>query len=291
MKIIKSLYKINRLKPQKSPKIRDPYMELIQKEKNFSQLRGVYGKDPLKIPLVSLQQDRIASIANKKISLKMGSNIARVRKAINNKYPGGTKSINNPFKKKQAQRMEIKAFKLADLSGKRLQQKLSDKTGIGIRQFGSKATKRNFMPDEKARELGFPESDKSYKFNTSKSATDKIKQLKSLRNKPKYKRLKSNIDSRIKSYKNEIKISDIYKKTNQTAFQSTDPTLTASKQSRVSRLFRGKSSVISKNKMSKKLSMYERKNIYKKQMAFSGTKKDTFALRNYQKFNVFIPKK
>lgn len=230
--------KIEKFPAQKAPKIRDPYMEIIQKEKSVQKLRGTYGDNPLKIPLVSLQQDRIGSIASKKISLKMKSNIARVRKAIKGKYPGGTQSINNPFKKKQAQRMEIKAFKLADLSGKRLQQKLSKKTGIGIRQFGSKSTKKNFMPDEKARELGFPESDRAYKFFKSDLPRKKIKKLKSLQNKPQYKRLKSNISSRIKSYEDEIKISDIYKRTNANIFQSKD---SAAKQSRINRLLTGKS--------------------------------------------------
>jgi hypothetical protein len=88
-----------KLRSQKAPKVRDPYMEQIQKEKSLKQLRNVYGDDPHKLPLVSLQQERISNIGNKKISLKMGSNISRVRKAIQSKYPGGIKSINN-FKKK-----------------------------------------------------------------------------------------------------------------------------------------------------------------------------------------------
>jgi hypothetical protein len=167
-----------KLRSQKAPKLRDPYMEQIQKEKNVKQLRNVYGDDPHKLPLVSLQQERIANIANKKISLKMGSNISRVRKAIQSKYPGGIKSINNFKKKAQAQRLEIKAFKLADLSGKRLQQKLSDKTGIGIRRFSSKTTKQDFVSDDQAVALGFPGREQSaysrYKYAKSSDPKEQL---------------------------------------------------------------------------------------------------------------------
>lgn len=320
MKIIKSLYKVSRLKSQKSPKIRDPYMEIIQKEKNVKKLRNIYGDNPLKIPLVSLQQDRIGNIASKKISLKMGSNIARVRKAIKNKYPGGVQSINNPFKKKQAQRMEIKAFKLADLSGKRLQQKLSKKTGIGIRQFGSKSTKKNFMPDEKARELGFPGKEESsyskYQYAKSLDPNQQVKKIqKILKQGGTYKRKtrdkmvlkegkrtfkpdfqfkklpKKNIGvlrNRLKSYEYEQRINKAYN-TNRVQSRNQPPTFTSTlnKEARVGRLLKGKSNVVSKNKVSKTLSMSERRNIYKRQMA----SEDKFALRNYKKFNVLIPKK
>jgi hypothetical protein len=82
----------------------------------------------------------------------MGSNISRVRKAIQSKYPGGIKSINSFKKQNQIKRLEIKAFELADLSGVRLQRKLSDKTGIGIRRFGSKEVKTDFISNEKGRD-------------------------------------------------------------------------------------------------------------------------------------------
>jgi hypothetical protein len=42
-----------------------------------------------------------------------------------------------------------------------LQRKLSDKTGIGIRRFGSKTTKQTFVSNDKARDLGFPGSESS----------------------------------------------------------------------------------------------------------------------------------
>ena len=69
---------------QKVPKIRDPFMELIQKEKSFKQLRQSFGDEPNKLPLMSLTQERIAKLARQKESLKMKSNIFRVRKAIKN---------------------------------------------------------------------------------------------------------------------------------------------------------------------------------------------------------------
>jgi len=320
MKIIKSLYKINRLKSQKSPKIRDPYMEIIQKEKNVKKLRSVYGDNPLKIPLVSLQQDRIGNIASKKISLKMGSNIARVRKAIKNKYPGGVQSINDPFKKKQAQRMEIKAFKLADLSGKRLQQKLSDKTGIGIRRFGSKPTKKEFLSNEKSQELGFPGREESsyakYQYAKSLDPNQQIKKLqkvikqggtykRKIRDKMvlekgkrtykpdfQFKKLPKKdigvLKNRLKSFEYEERINKAYSNNKfLSAKQPATFTSSLNKEARIQRMFKGKSFVKSKKKQSKKLSMYERRNIYKKQMA----SEDTFALRNYKKFNVLIPKK
>ena len=98
---------IQKFPAQKSPKIRDPFMELIQKEKSVKKLRGVYGKDPLKIPLVSLQQDRIANIANKKISLKMGSNIASkvekraLRKNLNKVRAAAKRTFPKNFKFKE----------------------------------------------------------------------------------------------------------------------------------------------------------------------------------------------
>ena len=55
-----------KLRSQKTPKVRDPYMEQIQNEKGLKQLRGVYADDPHKLPLISLQQERISNIGNKK---------------------------------------------------------------------------------------------------------------------------------------------------------------------------------------------------------------------------------
>jgi hypothetical protein len=75
-----------KLPAQKSPKIRDPFMELIQKEKQINLSKGL-DDEPNKLPLMSLTQERIAKLARQKESLKMKSNIFRVRKAIKNVYP------------------------------------------------------------------------------------------------------------------------------------------------------------------------------------------------------------
>jgi hypothetical protein len=291
-----------KLRSQKAPKLRDPYMEQIQKEKNVKQLRNVYGDDPHKLPLVSLQQERITNIANKKISLKMGSNISRVRKAIQSKYPGGIKSINNFKKKAQAQRLEIKAFKLADLSGKRLQQKLSDKTGIGIRRFGSKATKQDFVSDDKARELGFPGNEASssakYKFAKSSDPTTSINKIQkilkqggswkpttrsklinkngNLVRKPDFKftpLAKKNtkvLQNRLKSFEYEQKINKAYSD-NRFNQGNQPPTFLSNlnKQARLEHLFTGKSKLgeaLKKQTSSlKPLSMSQKRNIYKRQ--------------------------
>jgi hypothetical protein len=91
-----------KLPSQKAPIKRDPFMELIQKEKSVKQLRQSFGDAPNKLPLMSLTQERIAKLARQKESLKMKSNIFRVRKAIKNVYPSGLKGINNPRKLAQA---------------------------------------------------------------------------------------------------------------------------------------------------------------------------------------------
>jgi hypothetical protein len=287
-----------KLRSQKAPKVRDPYMEQIQKEKNVKQLRNVYGDDPHKLPLVSLQQERIANIANKKISLKMGSNISRVRKAIQSKYPGGIKSINNFKKKAQAQRLEIKAFKLADLSGKRLQQKLSDKTGIGIRRFSSKTTKQDFVSDDQAVALGFPGREQSaysrYKYAKSSDPKEQINNIQKILKqggswKPatRSKLVKENgklvrkidfkfsplakkntkvLQNRLKSFQYEQKVVKAYRDTRFN--QGNQPPIFVSdlnKQARINHLFTGKSFIKNKTSSLKPLSKNERRNIYKRQ--------------------------
>ena len=287
-----------KLRSQKAPKVRDPYMEQIQKEKNVKQLRNVYGDDPHKLPLVSLQQERIANIANKKISLKMGSNISRVRKAIQSKYPGGIKSINNFKKKAQAQRLEIKAFKLADLSGKRLQQKLSDKTGIGIRRFSSKTTKQDFVSDDQAVALGFPGREQSaysrYKYAKSSDPKEQINNIQKILKqggswKPatRSKLVKENgklvrkidfkfsplakkntkvLQNRLKSFQYEQKVVKAYRDTRFN--QGNQPPIFVSdlnKQARINHLFTGKSFIKNKTSSLKPLSTSERRNIYKRQ--------------------------
>jgi hypothetical protein len=287
-----------KLRSQKAPKLRDPYMEQIQKEKNVKQLRNVYGDDPHKLPLVSLQQERIANIANKKISLKMGSNISRVRKAIQSKYPGGIKSINNFKKKAQAQRLEIKAFKLADLSGKRLQQKLSDKTGIGIRRFSSKTTKQDFVSDDQAVALGFPGREQSaysrYKYAKSSDPKEQINNIQKILKqggswKPatRSKLVKENgklvrkidfkfsplakkntkvLQNRLKSFQYEQKVVKAYRDTRFN--QGNQPPIFVSdlnKQARINHLFTGKSFIKNKTSSLKPLSKNERRNIYKRQ--------------------------
>ena len=287
-----------KLRSQKAPKLRDPYMEQIQKEKNVKQLRNVYGDDPHKLPLVSLQQERIANIANKKISLKMGSNISRVRKAIQSKYPGGIKSINNFKKKAQAQRLEIKAFKLADLSGKRLQQKLSDKTGIGIRRFSSKTTKQDFVSDDQAVALGFPGREQSaysrYKYAKSSDPKEQINNIQKILKqggswKPatRSKLVKENgklvrkidfkfsplakkntkvLQNRLKSFQYEQKVVKAY--SDNRFNQGNQPPIFVSdlnKQARINHLFTGKSFIKNKTSSLKPLSKNERRNIYKRQ--------------------------
>jgi hypothetical protein len=287
-----------KLRSQKAPKVRDPYMEQIQKEKNVKQLRNVYGDDPHKLPLVSLQQERIANIANKKISLKMGSNISRVRKAIQSKYPGGIKSINNFKKKAQAQRLEIKAFKLADLSGKRLQQKLSDKTGIGIRRFSSKTTKQDFVSDDQAVALGFPGREQSaysrYKYAKSSDPKEQINNIQKILKqggswKPatRSKLVKENgklvrkidfkfsplakkntkvLQNRLKSFQYEQKVVKAY--SDNRFNQGNQPPIFVSdlnKQARINHLFTGKSFITKKTSSLKPLSTSERRNIYKRQ--------------------------
>jgi hypothetical protein len=287
-----------KLRSQKAPKLRDPYMEQIQKEKNVKQLRNVYGDDPHKLPLVSLQQERITNIANKKISLKMGSNISRVRKAIQSKYPGGIKSINNFKKKAQAQRLEIKAFKLADLSGKRLQQKLSDKTGIGIRRFSSKTTKQDFVSDDQAVALGFPGREQSaysrYKYAKSSDPKEQINNIQKILKqggswKPatRSKLVKENgklvrkidfkfsplakkntkvLQNRLKSFQYEQKVVKAYRDTRFN--QGNQPPIFVSdlnKQARINHLFTGKSFIKNKTSSLKPLSKNERRNIYKRQ--------------------------
>ena len=287
-----------KLRSQKAPKLRDPYMEQIQKEKNVKQLRNVYGDDPHKLPLVSLQQERITNIANKKISLKMGSNISRVRKAIQSKYPGGIKSINNFKKKAQAQRLEIKAFILADLSGKRLQQKLSDKTGIGIRRFSSKTTKQDFVSDDQAVALGFPGREQSaysrYKYAKSSDPKEQINNIQKILKqggswKPatRSKLVKENgklvrkidfkfsplakkntkvLQNRLKSFQYEQKVVKAYRDTRFN--QGNQPPIFVSdlnKQARINHLFTGKSFIKNKTSSLKPLSKNERRNIYKRQ--------------------------
>jgi hypothetical protein len=287
-----------KLRSQKAPKVRDTYMEQIQKEKNVKQLRNVYGDDPHKLPLVSLQQERIANIANKKISLKMGSNISRVRKAIQSKYPGGIKSINNFKKKAQAQRLEIKAFKLADLSGKRLQQKLSDKTGIGIRRFSSKTTKQDFVSDDQAVALGFPGREQSaysrYKYAKSSDPKEQINNIQKILKqggswKPatRSKLVKKNgklvrkidfkfsplakkntkvLQNRLKSFQYEQKVVKAY--SDNRFNQGNQPPIFVSdlnKQARINHLFTGKSFIKNKTSSLQPLSMSQKRNIYKRQ--------------------------
>jgi hypothetical protein len=287
-----------KLRSQKAPKVRDTYMEQIQNEKGLKQLRGVYADDPHKLPLISLQQERISNIGNKKTFLKMGSNISRVRKAIQSKYPGGIKSINSFKKQNQIKRLEIKAFELADLSGVRLQRKLSDKTGIGIRRFGSKEVKTDFISSEKGRDLGFPESESSassrYQYAKSKDPDKSIAKIqgilkhggiwkKKTRSKlstkdgilirtPDFqlnKIAKKNtkiLQNRLKSFQYEQKVNKVY---NDTRFnQGNQPPIFASdlnKKTSLEHLFTGKSFIKNKTSSLKPLSTSERRNIYKRQ--------------------------
>ena len=250
-------FKFIKLPAQKSPKARDPFMEMIQKEKSIKTLRGFYGDQPHKLPLVSLKQEKIAELARRKEALKMKSNIFKVRKAISSKYPGGIKSINDPKKLAQAKRLETKAFTSAQKSATKFQQKLSERAGVGIRRFGSKAVKRDYLPDEKARELGFPERESAFKYQYAKSnaPAPKIKKLQKLLYDPKYKKQKQVIQSRISSLKYEQKVSDVYSQTKGIRYSSpstkgktmymseSSPTFLsdAAKKSRLQRLFSGKS--------------------------------------------------
>ena len=228
---------------QKSPKIRDSFMEMIQKEKRVKTLRGYYGDEAHKLPLMSLTQERIAKLARQKESLKMKSNIFRVRKAIQNVYPSGLKGINNPKKLAQAKRLEVKAFASATKSGTNLQKKLSEKAGVGIRRFGSKTVRTEYMPDEKRRQLGFPEKDHPFKYQYDKTGfpAAKIKKLENLLSKPKYKKQQKLFKSRISSYKYEQKVSNIYKRTKGASYDAPFFTTDAAKKSRLERLFSGKS--------------------------------------------------
>ena len=256
-KIIGSMPSVQKLSAQKSPKIKDPFMEMIQKEKNVKTLRGYYGDQPHKLPLVSLKQEKIAELARRKESFKMEKNIFKVRKAITSKYPGGISSINDPKKLAQAKRLEIKAFTSAQKSAKRFQSKLSEKAGVGVRRFGSKAVKRDYMPDEKARELGFPERESAFKYQYAKAnaPAPKIKKLKQLLYNPKYKKQKKVIEARISSLEYQQKLSNIYSETKGIRYSSpstkgktmymndNSPTFLTdtAKKSRLERLFSGKS--------------------------------------------------
>jgi hypothetical protein len=232
-----------KLPSQKAPIKRDPFMELIQKEKSVKQLRQSFGDAPNKLPLMSLTQERIAKLARQKESLKMKSNIFRVRKAIKNVYPSGLKGINNPRKLAQAKRLEVKAFTSATKSGINLQKKLSEKTGVSIRKFGSKPVAKNYMSNTKAQELGFPERESIFKkkFDKSKTPQGKIEKLQNLLSKPKYKKQQKLISSRISSLKYEQKVSNIYQRTKGASYDAPFFTTDAAKKARLERLFSGKS--------------------------------------------------
>jgi len=242
---------VKKLPAQKPSIKRDPFMELIQKEKSVKTLRQSYGDQPHKLPLVSLKQEKISQLARQKENIKMKRNIFKVRKAISSKYPGGIASINDPKKLAQAKRLEVKAFTTARKSALRFQQKLSDKAGVGIRRFGSKAVKRDYLPDTKARELGFPERESSafskYQYAKSSSPEFKIKKLQGFLNKPKFKKQQEVIKARIGSLKYEQKVSDIYSKTKGASYESPTFLTDVSKKSRLERLFSGKS-YIKRNK-------------------------------------------
>jgi hypothetical protein len=232
-----------KLPSQKAPIKRDPFMELIQKEKSVKQLRQSFGDAPNKLPLMSLTQERIAKLARQKESLKMKSNIFRVRKAIKNVYPSGLKGINNPRKLAQAKRLEVKAFTSATKSGINLQKKLSEKAGVSIRKFGSKPVAKNYMSNTKAQELGFPERESIFKkkFDKSKTPQGKIEKLQNLLSKPKYKKQQKLISSRISSLKYEQKVSNIYQRTKGASYDAPFFTTDAAKKARLERLFSGKS--------------------------------------------------
>lgn len=149
--------KLKRYKPQSKPPSRDPYMEMIQTGKDDAVIRKALGsgQDPTKVPIVSLRQEQLTKVARRFEDVKSKSNIRKVRSTIKRKYKS-IGNINDPVKRTQAKRLEIKAFVSARKFAEKKLNILSDKYGIGVKRFGSKKTStKGFLSDDQGRELGF----------------------------------------------------------------------------------------------------------------------------------------
>lgn len=209
--------KLKKYKPQSKPPSRDPYMEMIQTGKDDAVIRKALGsgQDPTKVPIVSLRQEQIAKVARRFRDVKSQSNIRKVRSTIKRKYKS-IGNINDPIKRTQAKRLEIKAFTSAEKFAKKRFSKMSEKYGVGPKMYGSRKTpSKGFLSNEETRELGFAEREMSssakYQFAKSKSPVLKIKKLEKLYNQPKYKKQKKVIKARINALKTEQKLLNVSK--------------------------------------------------------------------------------
>lgn len=149
--------KLKKYKPQSKPPSRDPYMEMIQSGKDDKIIRKALGtgQDPTKVPIVSLRQEQITKVARRFEEVKSKSNIRKVRSAIKRKYKS-IGNINDPIKRNQAKRLEIKAFTSAQKFASKKLNKMSKKYGVGVRRFGSKKTSsKGIMTEEQGQKLGF----------------------------------------------------------------------------------------------------------------------------------------
>lgn len=156
-RIVGAKPKVKKLPSQKIPKKRDPYMEMIQTSKDDAVIRKALGsgQDPTKVPIVSLRQEQLTKVARRFEDVKSRSNIRKVRSTIKRKYKS-IGNINDPVKRTQAKRLEIKAFTSAQKFAKKKLNIMSEKYGVGIRRFGSKKTPtKGFMSDEQGQKLGF----------------------------------------------------------------------------------------------------------------------------------------
>lgn len=156
-RIVGAKPKVQKLPSQKIPKKRDPYMEMIQTSKDDAVIRKALGsgQDPTKVPIISLRQEQLTKVARRFEDVKSRSNIRKVRSTIKRKYKS-IGNINDPIKRTQAKRLEIKAFTSAQKFAKKKLNIMSEKYGVGVRRFGSKKTPtKGFLSEGESRQLGF----------------------------------------------------------------------------------------------------------------------------------------
>lgn len=156
-RIVGAKPKVQKLPAQKIKKKRDPYMEMIQTGKDDAVIRKALGsgQDPTKVPIVSLRQEQLTKVARRFEDVKSRSNIRKVRSTIKRKYKS-IGNINDPVKRTQAKRLEIKAFTSAQKFASKKLNILSEKYGVGVRRFGSKKVKsKGFLSEDEGRQLGF----------------------------------------------------------------------------------------------------------------------------------------
>jgi|TARA_R110000765_G_C18804670_1_gene594018 hypothetical protein len=162
---------IQKFPAQKTPKIQDQYLKLIQKSQQNKNIRSVLGKDtnPTRLPLVSLEQERITNIAGKVEKRALRKNLNKVRAAAKRTFPKNFKfkerkiatfenKIQGPFLRGSNQDRSIKKFqtfktsegkkalfkidkaktqavKTARVKGLKFYNKASEKRGFGTRNF------------------------------------------------------------------------------------------------------------------------------------------------------------